>query len=178
MEENDDGNETEIMKDKGEEEEENKCSICFDPMHYYKDVTMGTGHHIDVGNTNNKYINFNLTTCGVFKLECNHMFHSRCVFKWILRYNTCPLCRSPAIKTTTPLMIIIYYILSLVYRIMSIINRIPSFILLCAMVYIGGEKDIYYMATGFIGMQLIYAAIIVASFFITTTYIFYKFIVM
>ena len=29
-----------------------------------------------------------------FKTSCNHSFHSKCLLKWILTSDTCPMCRT------------------------------------------------------------------------------------
>jgi hypothetical protein len=29
----------------------------------------------------------------LFKLECKHIFHKKCLSEWLSRHNTCPLCR-------------------------------------------------------------------------------------
>ena len=31
-------------------------------------------------------------------LECGHVFHKRCIDKWIKIYNSCPICRKKCIK--------------------------------------------------------------------------------
>ena len=31
----------------------------------------------------------------ISQLECNHEFHTKCLYKWIHKSFTCPLCRNP-----------------------------------------------------------------------------------
>ncbi|CAN8308335.1 unnamed protein product [Cochlearia groenlandica] len=54
----------------GEEETREPCSICLD------DISCSDTKH-------------GFPT----KMECSHVFHSRCLKEWLQRKNTCPLCR-------------------------------------------------------------------------------------
>ncbi|CAA0837141.1 RING/U-box superfamily protein [Striga hermonthica] len=31
-------------------------------------------------------------------LDCGHDFHARCIAKWLMRKNSCPLCKAPGIR--------------------------------------------------------------------------------
>ncbi len=37
-------------------------------------------------------------TKGKKKIECNHEFHLKCIDEWLIKSNTCPLCRTPIKK--------------------------------------------------------------------------------
>ncbi|KAI3905818.1 hypothetical protein MKW98_006452 [Papaver atlanticum] len=37
------------------------------------------------------------------QMPCKHIYHAHCITTWLSRHNTCPLCRSQMITTTTVL---------------------------------------------------------------------------
>lgn len=36
-------------------------------------------------------------TSGVYKTECGHAFHWKCMNRWMEKNNTCPICRDPVL---------------------------------------------------------------------------------
>ena len=59
-----------------------KCSICLNPINIlskWDKLHMGLST-VDTLNKNTR-------------LECNHVFHSKCIDKWLCNKNTCPNCR-------------------------------------------------------------------------------------
>ena len=60
-------------------------------------------HNININKNNNKNNKNimeecpicleNLKSCNKIKTYCNHLFHTICLFKHLIKYNSCPLCR-------------------------------------------------------------------------------------
>lgn len=34
----------------------------------------------------------------IIELECKHYFHAKCIYKWLRKHSTCPICRENAFK--------------------------------------------------------------------------------
>ena len=78
----------------------NICVICFEPI----------------------------KSCTIYKLECSHQFHNKCILKWKKINNTCPICRKKIIIKKNNLNIVFGNILVMLY-IFAIVFFLTTFIL-------------------------------------------------
>lgn len=71
-------------------EKAENCSICETPLRR----TPGDAERNEPGSSANEN--------GLpVSLTCNHMFHEKCIATWVVRHNTCPLCRADVIQAET-----------------------------------------------------------------------------
>lgn len=61
-----------------------ECSICLNPI---KQMTKWDKLHLGYPTTTNSSI-------FISKLYCKHLFHRKCIEKWLLKSNSCPNCRA------------------------------------------------------------------------------------
>ena len=80
------------------------CAICLNSMNK-KYIFIGNTKYEDIPKSDiydrlskglSAYpIAIDKSSYNICKLECNHKFHKKCLFKWLNKSFTCPLCRSP-----------------------------------------------------------------------------------
>lgn len=80
------------------------CAICLNSMKN-KYIFIGKTKYENISKTDiydrlsrglSSYpIAIDKSSYNICQLQCNHKFHKKCLFKWLNKSFTCPLCRSP-----------------------------------------------------------------------------------
>lgn len=75
------------------------CPICMQSLIESPDSKADSEEPTISLDEHKEHENSQLTQHRVFKTDCNHLFHERCLDEWLKIKEECPSCRRPAINS-------------------------------------------------------------------------------